>query len=196
MSCGARWRSSKQAGNQVTEVYTTGGGTRSALWSQIKADIYQKPVSTLAASEGGVLGSAILAGVGAGVYADSRAGAERCVQVDRTFAPRPEFLLATTISTTCSKMFTIGCRRPSRALLICRRRYCASDQIAKAGRDWTGEFRGQPYIVPKLEFYECPVCNERVFDPEAVAKIRKYSPAYGKRPKIVHKGSPATAIPA
>ena len=80
----------EQAGNQVTEVYTTGGGARSALWSQIKADIYQKPVYTLAASEGGVLGSAILAGVGAGVYADIRAGAERCVHVDRSFAPRPE----------------------------------------------------------------------------------------------------------
>lgn len=77
----------ESAGNHVREVYTTGGGARSALWSQIKADIYQKPVYTLQASEGGALGSAILAGVGAGVYADIRAGAEQCVHVDRVFQP-------------------------------------------------------------------------------------------------------------
>ena len=79
----------ERAGNQVTEVYTTGGGARSALWSQIKADIYQKPVVTLSASEGGVVGSAILAGVGAGAYPDIRAGAARCVLVDRSYTPQP-----------------------------------------------------------------------------------------------------------
>lgn len=75
------------AGNPIVEVYTTGGGARSALWSQIKADIYRKPVYTLKASEGGVLGSAILAGVGAGMYADVREGAVRCVHVDSVFTP-------------------------------------------------------------------------------------------------------------
>jgi xylulokinase len=75
------------AGTRVAEVYTTGGGARSALWSQIKADVYDRPVYTLQASEGGVLGSAIMAGVGVGVYADIAAGAARCVHVDRRFEP-------------------------------------------------------------------------------------------------------------
>lgn len=75
------------AGNTVREVYTIGGGARSDLWSQIKADIYKKPVYTFEASEGGILGSAILAGVGAGVYADARAGAEQCLRVDKGFQP-------------------------------------------------------------------------------------------------------------
>lgn len=79
----------EEAGNRVTDVYTTGGGARSALWSQIKADIYQKPVYTLMASEGGVLGSAILAGVGVGVFPDIQAAAEQCVHVDRVFQPDP-----------------------------------------------------------------------------------------------------------
>ncbi len=77
------------AGNRVSEVYTTGGGARSPLWSQIKADIYGRPVYTLQASEGGVLGSAILAGVGVGAYADIPSGAARCVAVDRRFDPTP-----------------------------------------------------------------------------------------------------------
>jgi xylulokinase len=77
----------EDAGNAVREVYTIGGGARSDLWSQIKADIYKKPVYTFEASEGGILGSAILAGVGVGVYADVRAGAEQCLRVKRAFHP-------------------------------------------------------------------------------------------------------------
>jgi len=75
------------AGNAVREVYTIGGGARSDLWSQIKADIYQKPISTFEASEGGVLGSAILAGAGVGAYPDVRSGGEQCLRVKRTFEP-------------------------------------------------------------------------------------------------------------
>jgi xylulokinase len=77
----------EDAGNAVREVYTIGGGARSDLWSQIKADIYKKPVYTFEASEGGILGSAILAGVGVGVYTDVRAGAEQCLRVKRAFHP-------------------------------------------------------------------------------------------------------------
>jgi len=77
----------EDAGNTVHKVYTIGGGARSDLWSQIKADIYKKPVYTFKASEGGILGSAILAGVGVGVYADVRAGAEQCLRVKKAFQP-------------------------------------------------------------------------------------------------------------
>lgn len=38
-----------------------GGGARSSLWCQLKADIYQKKVFTLAESEGGIIGAALLA---------------------------------------------------------------------------------------------------------------------------------------
>lgn len=78
----------EDAGNTVRQVYTIGGGARSDVWSQIKADIYKKPVYTFEASEGGILGSAILAGVGAGVYADVREGAEQCLRVDKEFQPQ------------------------------------------------------------------------------------------------------------
>lgn len=75
------------AGNRVDEVRTTGGGAQSALWSQIKADIYQKPVVTFEVFEGSVMGAAILAGVGAGVYPDERTGAERAVRLGPVFQP-------------------------------------------------------------------------------------------------------------
>jgi len=75
------------AGNRVDEVRTTGGGAQSGLWSQIKADIYQKPVVTFEVFEGSVLGAAILAGVGAGVYPDERTGAERTIRLGPVFKP-------------------------------------------------------------------------------------------------------------
>lgn len=79
----------ERAGAPVTSVFTTGGGARSNLWSQIKADIYERPVRKIEASEGGVVGSAILAGVGAGVFADAEAGVARWVRTDRVFEPDP-----------------------------------------------------------------------------------------------------------
>jgi xylulokinase len=77
----------ENAGHQVSVIYHSGGGAYSDLWSQIKADIYQKPVSIFENTEGGILGAAILAGVGVGVYENETAGAKRCLQVKKTFTP-------------------------------------------------------------------------------------------------------------
>jgi YgiT-type zinc finger domain-containing protein len=55
---------------------------------------------------------------------------------------------------------------------------CGSDRIEKVQRTLTGEFRGQPYSVPALEFYECPDCGERVYDRDAMRQIEAHSPAF------------------
>ena len=77
----------EQAGHPVHVIYHSGGGAYSDLWSQIKADIYQKPVVTFENTEGGILGAAILAGTGAGVYANETEGARRCLRPHQTFVP-------------------------------------------------------------------------------------------------------------
>jgi ribonucleotide monophosphatase NagD (HAD superfamily) len=41
------------------------------LWNQIRADVFGHPVQTLTATEGGIQGAAILAGVGAGWVGDN-----------------------------------------------------------------------------------------------------------------------------
>ncbi len=46
-----------------------GGGGKSPLWRQMLADVFQMPVATTVNTEGPALGVAILAGVGAGLYA-------------------------------------------------------------------------------------------------------------------------------
>ena len=51
------------------EIISSGGGSKSALWRQIQADIFNLPVRTLTgAAEGGAYGGAVVAGVGAGIW--------------------------------------------------------------------------------------------------------------------------------
>ena len=51
------------------KVYASGGGSVSALWRQMQADIFNLPVYTMsAASEGGAYGAIMVAGVGAGIW--------------------------------------------------------------------------------------------------------------------------------
>jgi len=57
---------------------------------------------------------------------------------------------------------------------------CGSDKIKKVRRKWTGKFHGQTYSVPRLEFYECPACGEKVYDREAMRKIEAHSLALVK----------------
>lgn len=60
---------------------------------------------------------------------------------------------------------------------------CGSSNIKKVKRDRIGNFKGQQYIVPSLEFYECPDCGEKVYDREAMRKIEAFSPAFSKKRK-------------
>jgi len=60
---------------------------------------------------------------------------------------------------------------------------CGSSNIKRVQRDWPGNFKGQQYIVPSLEFHECPECGEKIFDREAMRKIEAISPAYSKKRK-------------
>ncbi len=57
---------------------------------------------------------------------------------------------------------------------------CGSKDIKRLCRNWIGEYKGQTYMVPDLEFYECAQCREKVYDPEAMRKIEAYSPAFAK----------------
>ncbi len=70
---------------------------------------------------------------------------------------------------------------------------CGSGKIKKVRRDWTGKCQGQSYVVPALEFHECPVCNERIYDRAAMRKIESHSPAFAKTGGKIKAPVPATA---
>jgi YgiT-type zinc finger domain-containing protein len=55
---------------------------------------------------------------------------------------------------------------------------CGSAAIREVFENWKGEFKGQRYVVPKLRFFACPACGERVYPREAMRRIQAASPAY------------------
>ena len=73
-----------------TELRCTGGGSHSALWNQIRADVYERPVWSLTTTEGGIEGAALLAAAGAGWYANAAEAAEKLVGLSADWQPRPE----------------------------------------------------------------------------------------------------------
>jgi xylulokinase len=77
------------AGRTVTVANIGGGGSRSDLWCQIRADALGMTLRRTAAPEAAAIGAAILAGVGTGVTASIAAAARALVQFDRTFEPNP-----------------------------------------------------------------------------------------------------------
>lgn len=76
-----------EAGIQVKRLRAIGGGAKSDLWMQLKADITGVPVETTRVTEAGCLGAAFLAGQGIGVY---RSPHEilNIATVDTVFEPR------------------------------------------------------------------------------------------------------------
>jgi len=71
----------------IDSAVLTGGAAKGTLWPQIVADVLGLPVRVPAVKESTALGAAIYAGVGAGLYDDAGAAADRLVRFERTFEP-------------------------------------------------------------------------------------------------------------
>ena len=80
----------KSAGVTVKALRATGGGARSKVWLQMKADILNVPVTALTSEEAGAAGSAMLVGVAVGVFADLQAAAAVMTALKDTYQPRLE----------------------------------------------------------------------------------------------------------
>lgn len=76
------------AGVPTRQIRALGGGSRSAVWKQIEADVTGLPVVTTKQPDAGALGAAILAAVGAGEFSSIEEGISATVQVDRVFEPQ------------------------------------------------------------------------------------------------------------
>ncbi|RHV90788.1 hypothetical protein DXA96_06000 [Lachnospiraceae bacterium OF09-33XD] len=68
---------------------SSGGAAKGDTWNQIKADIYNVPICTLEADEGGVLGAALMSAVAVGFVDDLEKGADRLLKVKKTYQPNP-----------------------------------------------------------------------------------------------------------
>ncbi|MGE5223810.1 MAG: FGGY-family carbohydrate kinase [Omnitrophica WOR_2 bacterium] len=80
----------ESTGIQIKDLLVTGGGAKSPFWLQMKADITGKRILVPSVTEASLLGAALLAGVGAGVYANIETAVERTIRSAGVYNPNPE----------------------------------------------------------------------------------------------------------
>jgi xylulokinase len=83
------YRTIEKMGLRVHEFLLIGGGAKSALWSSIVCDVFNAPVKCPASCDAS-FGSALLAGVGVGVFKDELAAVRQCLKLDRELRPDAE----------------------------------------------------------------------------------------------------------
>jgi xylulokinase len=80
----------EETGISINNFRAVGGGSKSDSWVQMCADILKCPMVVPRITESGVLGSAIIAGVGIGKIPDFITGVKAMVQLEKTFEPNLE----------------------------------------------------------------------------------------------------------
>ncbi|MBQ8813527.1 MAG: carbohydrate kinase [Lachnospiraceae bacterium] len=80
-----------QAGITIAPLRATGGGAKSRVWMQMKADVLNVPVTALETGEAGAAGSAMLVGVAVGAFKNLEEASAVMVKERETFFPRVEF---------------------------------------------------------------------------------------------------------
>lgn len=78
----------KSADVSVASFRAAGGGMASDIWCQIRADVLGRPLRRLKNLDAGVLGAAILAGAGTGLFGSIAEAAGELVLTDRVFEPK------------------------------------------------------------------------------------------------------------
>ena len=79
----------RSAGVTIDSLRAIGGGAKSDMWLQLKADIAGIPVLRPRVTEAAAWGAAVLAGHGAGIFADIAAAADQHVVLEKRFNPDP-----------------------------------------------------------------------------------------------------------
>lgn len=78
------------SGVHYERLNATGGGARSKVWMQIKADVLNVPITALKTADAGTVGSAMLTGTAIGMFPDLEDAAAHMVEETATYYPRPE----------------------------------------------------------------------------------------------------------
>lgn len=75
------------AGVNIDRLTACGGGSRSQVWLQMRADIFNLPIDVLEVEEAGTLGATILAGIACGLFKSIEDGVARLVKIKKTYNP-------------------------------------------------------------------------------------------------------------
>jgi xylulokinase len=79
-----------KSGVKIKKLRAVGGGSKSDLWLQIKADVMGMPIETLNVNEAGTLATAILAGKALGIYDSYESALDRFLKVGKIFYPNKQ----------------------------------------------------------------------------------------------------------
>lgn len=77
----------KDSGIRFKMLHATGGGAKSAVWMQMKADVLNMPIIELKTVDAGTVGSAMLTGIAVGCFADLADAAEHMVEKKKIYYP-------------------------------------------------------------------------------------------------------------
>lgn len=80
----------KKLGVNPDDIQLSGGGTKSKLWKQMLADIFNAPCSMVNAREGAAYGAALLAAVGVGEFQDVASAARSWIRKTENILPSAE----------------------------------------------------------------------------------------------------------
>ena len=80
----------QSAGQEITMANIGGGGSRSDVWCQIRADALGFALQRTAVPDSAAIGAAILAGRGTGAMASLTDAVRQLVKFDRSFEPEPK----------------------------------------------------------------------------------------------------------
>jgi len=76
----------------LCQIRSSGGGSKSVLWQQMQADIFETEICRVKSSEGPAHGVALLAGVGTGAYSSLAEACEHTVKTAPPLRPNPAVL--------------------------------------------------------------------------------------------------------
>jgi xylulokinase len=77
----------KEGGIAINELRAIGGGAKSAIWLQLKADVTGIPVAAPEVTEAAGMGAAILAGVASGVFSDAASAIDSHLKIKKVYSP-------------------------------------------------------------------------------------------------------------
>ena len=81
------FESAEQIGTLITEVRLWGGAAKSSFWMQMAADIFGVPIVKTAVADTGLIGAAICAATGVGIFESARQGASAMVRPVERYDP-------------------------------------------------------------------------------------------------------------
>ncbi|MBQ7372617.1 MAG: carbohydrate kinase [Blautia sp.] len=80
----------KASGIRYQMLHATGGGARSKVWMQMKADMLNVPITALKTVDAGTVGSAMLTGIAVGCFRDLADAEDHMVEKKEVYYPRAE----------------------------------------------------------------------------------------------------------